>query len=105
MLRINHNEACDLEALVRRVYDCERYGIMGLADADYFEIHPLQAAILILAPKFQRSIWSRKNLPGVIEFLNKYEAYFESDSEYNSSMVENYIDDLTKLVKRYYRVL
>ena len=105
MLRINHNEACELEALVRCVYNCDRFGIMGLADADNFEVNPWQAAILILAPKFQRSRWSRRDIPGVIEFLNKYEAYFESDSEYNSSMVENYIDDLTKLVKRYYRVL
>lgn len=105
MLKIKHKEACKLEALVKRVYDCERYGIMGLADADYFEVNPLQAAILILAPKFQRSRWSRRDIPGVMEFLTKYEDYFESDSKYDSFIVKNYINDLTKLVKRYYRVL
>lgn len=36
ILMIKHSEAFELEHIVRRVFDCDRYGFMGIADADHF---------------------------------------------------------------------
>lgn len=49
MFRINHNEAIELEYQVRKLYGCDRAGVSGMADADYFEGHPIQAAVLVVA--------------------------------------------------------
>ena len=34
-MRINHNDAIELEFQVRRLFNCDRSGVSGLADADY----------------------------------------------------------------------
>lgn len=104
MIRITHDEACDLEILVRNVYGCDRFGIMGLADADYFEVNPLHAAILIFAPKFRHSRWSRKEIPDITEFLSRYDDYFTcDDNEYDAEIVDRYISELEGLIRKYYR--
>ena len=104
MIKIKHKDAYRLELLVKHVYGCERNGIMGLVNADYFEFNPWLAAILILAPKYRKSIWSRKELPGANNFFKKYENYFSAiQSSYDASVVEDYINDLNALVRRHYR--
>ena len=49
MFRINHNDEIELEHEVRRLYGCDRGGVSGMADADYFEGHPIQAAVLVVS--------------------------------------------------------
>lgn len=37
-MRIKHEDAVVLEAIVRRTFNCERGGMGGFVDADHFEI-------------------------------------------------------------------
>lgn len=34
MFRIEHGDAIELESIVRRLFNCDRSGVSGLADAD-----------------------------------------------------------------------
>ena len=36
--KISHAEATALEYIVRSVFNCERFGVMGVADADQLEM-------------------------------------------------------------------
>ena len=47
---INHSEAFELELIVRRVFDCDRFGVMGIADAGHLERCPYDAAIAVFVP-------------------------------------------------------
>lgn len=45
---MNHNQAIELERIVRSVYDCDRGGMGGYIDADNFSFNPFDAALLHL---------------------------------------------------------
>lgn len=47
---MNHNQAIELERIVRSVYDCDRAGMGGYIDADNFSSNPFDAALIALAP-------------------------------------------------------
>ena len=47
-MRIKHEDAVVLEAIVRRTFNCERGGMGGFVDADHFEREPFDAAIVII---------------------------------------------------------
>ena len=100
MFRINHNDAIALEHEVRRLYGCDRAGVSGMADADYFEGHPIQAAVLVVAYIHANKL---ENGPyQYAEFLCKYETIFEYPEENDAvSQVQNYIDELEKIVDQY----
>ena len=55
MFRITHNDAIELEHQVRRLYGCDRGGVSGMAEADYFEGHPIQAAVLVVSYIYAKS--------------------------------------------------
>ena len=57
---INHNDAIELENQVRKLYGCERYGIYGMVDSDYFEKKPIQAAVLVMAYLYEKGVDSDK---------------------------------------------
>ena len=100
MFRINHNDAIELEHQVRRLYSCDRGGVSGMADADYFEGHPIQAAVLVVSYIHANH---RESGPYQFdEFLNKYETIFEYPDENNAAdEVRNYIDELSAIVEQY----
>lgn len=100
MFRINHNDAITLEHEVRRLYGCDRAGVSGMADADYFEGHPIQAAVLVVAYIHANKL---ENEPYQYdEFLCKYETIFEYPEENDAvNQVQNYIDELEKIVDQY----
>ena len=100
MFRINHNDAIKLEHQVRRLYGCDRGGVSGMADADYFEGHPIQAAVLVVSYIHANH---RESGPYQFdEFLNKYETIFEYPDENNAAdEVRNYIDELSSIVEQY----
>ena len=100
MFRINHNDAIALEREVRRLYGCDRAGVSGMADADYFEGHPIQAAVLVVAYIHAKKL---ENGPYQYdEFLCKYETIFEYPEENDAvNQVQNYIDELEKIVDLY----
>lgn len=98
---INHSEAIELEYLVRRVYNCGRHGVMGIADADHLEYHPLDAANVILAPLYL----NRTDIPEIDNFIDGQSCIFNFDDNYayDEKVVRNYIDGLRSLVDKYYK--
>lgn len=100
MLTIDHSSATELEYQVRRLYQCDRYGVSGLAEAGYFETHPIIAAIMIVSYIHARGLHSEETQYD--EFLVKYENIFSYPEEYDTKTeVQNYIDELTKIVDIY----
>lgn len=97
---ISHSEAFELEHLIRKVYNCDRFGVMGIADADHLEYHPLDAANVILAPLYL----NQNNISDVENFIDEQSCIFNfSDNyEYNEDTVRKYIDGLSSLVNKYY---
>ena len=53
-MRIDHGDAVSLEGIVRRVFACQRGEMGGYIDADHFESQPFDAALIALAPLWQR---------------------------------------------------
>ena len=100
MFNINHNDAIELEQLVRRLYDCDRGGVSGMVDADYFDDKPIQAAVLVIAYLYARDLVS--NPYEYDEFLHKYETVFDYPDENNAKAeIRNYIEDLRFIVERF----
>ena len=98
-ISINHNDAIELEFLVRKLYRCDRGGISGLCDADYFQHNPFQAAILIVAYLYAKGL---ENEPYVYkEFLDHYETIFDSLQTNDESIkIKDYIKELKQIVSR-----
>lgn len=100
MFNINHNEAIELEHLVRRLYGCDRGGVSGMVDADYFDNKPIQAAVLVLSYLYARDLIDNAN--EYDKFLHKYETIFDYPDENDAkSEVQNYIEDLRFIVDRF----
>ena len=97
MYRIDHKDAIVLEHMVRRMYGCDRFGISGLADADYFERNPIQAAVLVVACIYAKE-WER-NSNKYEQFLSNYETFFDSSDETDvEEKVQQYIKELQAIV-------
>lgn len=102
MIKISHSDAIELEYLVRRVYDCDRGGVSGLADADHFEHNPLDAAKLIIAYIHANKLQNSETQYD--EFLHDFEVYFEYPEENGGTEeVKRYIKELAKLVDTFVR--
>lgn len=100
MFRIQHSDAIELEHQVRRLFKCDRAGVSGLADADNFESHPMDAAVMVVSYIHAKGLQSRETQYD--EFLCKYDSIFtypeENDAEHE---VENYIEELTAIIEDY----
>lgn len=100
MFTISHNDAIKLEWQVRRLYKCDRAGVSGLADADWFERRPLVAAYLVVAYIHSRGMQITETQ--YAEFLCKYKTIFEYPEENDAAHeVKNYVDEITKIVDLY----
>jgi hypothetical protein len=100
MCRISHSDAIELEYQVRRLYHCNRGGVSGMADADYFERHPIQAAVLIIAYIHANGMESGPYQYD--EFLTKYENLFEYSEKCNIRyVIKDYISELENIVDDY----
>lgn len=91
-MRISHNDAIVLEGVVRNVFGCDRAGMGGYIDADNFESNPFDAALIALAP-----LWQRTDNCVVEEFLFNWEKEFRNN---DNSVVDatNYINELEALI-------
>ena len=100
MFRIQHSDAIELEHQVRRLFKCDRAGVSGLADADNFESHPMDAAVMVVSYIHAKELQSSETQYD--EFLCKYDSIFtypeENDTEHE---VENYIEELTAIIEDY----
>lgn len=100
MFRITHNDAIELEYQVRRLQGCNRGGVSGMAEADYFEGHPIQTAVLVVS--YIHANHRESDKYQFDEFLNKYETIFECPDENNAAgEVENYIKNLSAIVDQH----
>lgn len=70
-MRIRHDSAIVLEAIVRKVYRCDRGGMGGYIDADNYEENPFDAALIALAP-----LWERCEPHEIDDFLFKWDCAF-----------------------------
>ena len=87
-MRITHSDAIVLESVVRNVFSCDRAGMGGYIDADHFESAPFDAALIALAP-----LWQKADFHEIEDFLFK--------DEDMSADIQSYIrelDDLTNLL-------
>lgn len=97
---ISHNDAIRLEFIVRGVYQCERSGVMGIANADHLESNPMDAAIVVFAPLYKEYI---SDLSEIDNFMDKFSSIFNypEDYEYDESVVKEYISGLEELISKY----
>ena len=91
-MRIKHDEAILLEAIVRNIYGCERGGMGGYIDADHFEGQPFDAALIALAP-----LWQRCEPHELDDFLFEWECAFRSGTE-DDVDVNEFIQQLGTIV-------
>jgi len=100
MFRIQHSDAIALEHQVRRLFKCDRTGVSGLADADNFESRPMDAAVMVVSYVHAKGLQSSETQYD--EFLSKYDTIFTYPDENDAEQeVQNYIDELTKIIEDY----
>lgn len=92
-MRISHGDAISLESIVRRVYSCQRGEMGGYIDADHFESQPFDAALIALAP-----LWQKADFHEMEDFLFKWEHAFRKENE-DGLRAEEYIEELDNLVE------
>lgn len=73
IFRINHNDAIALEYQVRKLFNCDRTGVSGLADADHFESRPMDAAIMVVSYIHAKGLQFSET--EYDEFLSKYDIF------------------------------
>ena len=91
-MRITHNDAISLESVVRNVFSCDRAGMGGYIDADHFESAPFDAALIALAP-----LWQKGDLHEIEDFLFKWEHILRNDEDENAD-IRSYIRELDDIV-------
>ena len=91
-MRITHSDAISLESVVRSVFSCDRAGMGGYIDADHFESAPFDAALIALAP-----LWQKGDLHEIEDFLFKWEHILRYDEDVNVN-IQSYIRELDDLV-------
>lgn len=94
-MRIPHNDAIILEAIVRKVHNCDRASMGGYIDADRYESDPFDAALIAIAP-----LWKRGCAREVEAFLFKWAEFFRGDSDCQQLSVDTYIDELSDLTDK-----
>lgn len=100
MYRIQHSDAITLESIVRRLFNCDRAGVSGLADADNFESRTMDAAIMVVSYIHAKGLQISETQYD--EFLCKYDTIFNYPDENNAAYeVQNYISELSEIVATY----
>ncbi len=100
IFRINHNEAIELEYQVRKLFNCYKTGVSGLANADHFESRPIDAAIMVVSYIHANGLQLSET--EYDEFLSKYDIIFSYPEENDAkNKVSNYITELSDIVNKY----
>lgn len=103
MYRIKHSDAITLESIVRRLFNCDRAGVSGLADADNFESRPMDAAIMVISYIHAKGLQISETQYD--EFLHKYDVIFNYPDENDAAnKVQNYITELSEIVDTYVNI-
>ena len=92
-MRIDHGDAISLERIVRHVFACQRGEMGGYIDADHFESQPFDAALIALAP-----LWQKADFHEIEDFLYKWEYALRKNNDEGLSS-DAYIEELDNLVE------
>ena len=92
-MSINHGDAVTLEQIVRSVFACDRTGMGGYIDADHFESAPFDAALIALAP-----LWQKATFQEIEDFLSKWEQPLRN-TDNKGVDVQSYVKELDSLVE------
>ncbi|MDD2401681.1 MAG: hypothetical protein PHI90_11295 [Clostridia bacterium] len=98
----SHNYAIKIEGLLRDVFDCDRAGFGGIADADFIERSAYTAIACALARYY--GVVSEKEQKKIEEYLNRYSFYSDKRlediiKEFKNSEVETMINEFKSLLK------
>lgn len=98
-MMITHDEATRLEYIIRDVFNCDRFDVMGIANADHLERWPMDAAIVVFAPLYKE----QRRIPEIDTFVDEFSCIFNfpEDYTYDKDTVDRYIETLKKLTKKY----
>lgn len=100
IFRISHGEAIELEHYVRKLFNCDRAGVSGLADADNFESRPMDAAIMVVSYIYAKGLEVTDH--EYDKFLSKYDTIFTYPDENDAkNEVQNYINELSDIINNY----
>lgn len=101
MAKIKHEKAIELEEQVCRLFNCERGGVSGMADADNYENNPICAAYMVVSYIYAQGL--AFNDRQFDEFLYKYECIFLDDSyEYDLDKETNkYVSEISSIVESF----
>lgn len=91
-MRIDRNSAIRLESIVREVFSCDRAGMGGYIDADHFVKAPFDAALIAIAP-----LWQRGDKDEIESFLLKWEDLLRGEG-CTECDIREYLDQLSTLV-------
>ena len=99
-MTIDHGQAISLEHIVRNVFNCDRFGLSGLADADHLSHHPFDAATIIISALYATGrVTNQREFE---EFICRYSDVFDYPEEnLNDTILEQYIDDLRSIANQY----
>ena len=92
-----HDYAFQIEVTVRAIFNCNRYGIGGIADADFIERQPFIAIVMVLGNFYNKIDISYKDK--LDNFFQKYYSEIgKSISEIGEKEIKNIIKDFNYIV-------
>lgn len=93
----SHNYAFQIEVTVHAMFKSEKYGIGGIADADFIEKDPFIAIALVLGNFYNKVHISFKKR--IDDFFEKYYTEMgKSISEIGEETIKNIIEDFIDIV-------
>lgn len=104
---ISHSEAFRIEHIVRKAFGCDRHGVANIANADHLEVHPMDAAIALVAPLYINHTATPDELQEIEHFIDSYQVFFDAKSndedieDYDCS-IDDFIDGLNRITDTYY---
>lgn len=92
-MHIEHQHGHLLETIVRSALHCDRCGYGGLVDADIYEFHPLEAAILTTSVLYKAEYDEE-----IADFFAKWRVIFDYPHDNDEYTIDDYIADFESLV-------
>ena len=93
-MKISHSWATSIEGTVRYFLGCEYQAYGGLVDADVYETHPLEAAVLLVG-----IFYRHKHDEEIAAFFRKWRTAFQSPEDNPECTPELYNSELSNLIK------
>jgi hypothetical protein len=94
-----HDYAFQIETTTRAIFNCDRYGFGGIADADFIEKQPFIAISIVLGNFYNKIDSNSKN--EIDDFFEKYYSEVgKGISEIGKEKIERIIKDFNYIVSK-----